>query len=166
MDDALKIMSDQLAQYSNQLAQIEEKLDQRDTQIHQCKLPKCFHVVRVSMFILVQDTIQNLNVECTAPSTTSTLAPTTSTSSQTTFGINYEVKTQDVNQIIFKSGPYVASVHIDGVQYGVVTKSDVVWPDYWQNPAIELEQARVLTEKYSIERMTRNFKCITLLRTK
>ena len=150
MDDALKVMSDQLAQYSNQLAQIEEKLDQRDTQIHQCKLPKCFHVVRVSMFISVQDTIQNLNVECTAPSTTSTLAPTTSTSSQTTFGINYEVKTQDVNQIIFKSGPYVAAVIIDGVPYGVPRE---VWPDdyyddyydnYWQNPAIELEQEEFL----------------------
>ena len=106
-----------------------------------------------SVFISVQDTIKNLNVECTAPPTTSTLAPTTSTSapatstsSQTTFGVDYEVKTQDVNQIIFKSGPYVAAVFIDGVEYGLQNKD--VWPDFYTNPAIELEQARVFTEKY------------------
>ena len=138
MDDALKILS-------NQLAKIEEKLDQRDTQIHECKLPKCFHALRVSMFISVQDTIESLNVECTAPPTTSTSAPATSTSSQTTFGVDYEVKTQDVNQVIFKSGPYVAAVFIDGVEHGL---HNDVWPDFYTNPAIELEQARVFTEKY------------------
>ena len=99
-----------------------------------------------SVFISVQDTIKNLNVECTAPPTTSTSAPVTSTSSQTTFGVDYEVKTQDVNQIIFKSGPYVAAVFIDGVEYGVQNKD--VWADFYTNPAIELEQARVFTEKY------------------
>ena len=61
MDDAIKLLSDQLAQnsnqlaenadqlahYSNQLVQIEEKLDQRDAQIQQCKSPEYFKVNRI-----------------------------------------------------------------------------------------------------------------------
>ena len=38
----------------------------------------------------------------------------------------------------------MAAVFIDGVEYGVQNKD--VWADFYTNPAIELEQARVFTE--------------------
>ena len=117
---------------------------------------------RYILFISVQDTIENLNVECTVPSTT---AATTSTSAPTTCFT--EVETQSVNQITITAREYVKSFTIDSVKYGGdVGALSFMYVDY----NIKLAQERVCIGKYNLrcrfciaERVITNRKMAKLL---